>query len=192
MKPSRIIEDTLTESELRADRRKRIEALVRQVTPEPEHRWRDARDMLGWYFANYDRMHSPPAIDPSREVIQGLRVDRDQRIHDVAYVSVALRELAKKQGHDRGVLLLWMNFRSPSQTGHVRDPDGRKRVQYGLPGIAIRDLYREAGGSREKTTAEYWEALTLVEDFAVQRRWVAARIERKTKVAEVRVYRRRG
>lgn len=177
---------------MREERKRRTDRLLEQVERAKESgaRWTDVRQMLSWGFAMWDRMDSAPAIDPGREVIQGLKVDRDERIHALAYVKKALLHLARTQGHDRGVLLLWLHFRAPSQVGEVREADGRKRVVYGNPSIAIRDLHREAGGTRNGTIREFWAAMSIVEEYAIQRRWVAHRLERRVNTQRTRVYRR--
>lgn len=192
MKPTKVIIESKLERELREERARETDGLLAQVERAQEGgaRWEDARQMLGWYFAMYGRMEGAPAIDPAREVVQGLQVDRDERIHQLAYVSKALRHLARVQGNDRGVLLLWLHFRAPSQVGETRDDDGRKRGVYGLHSLAVRDLHREAGGGRNEVIREFWEAMRIVEEYALNRRWVANRLERRGGATVIRVYRR--
>lgn len=192
MKPAAIIVESELEREIREERNRRTDRLLAAVEREQERgaRWNTAKEMLGYFFAMFGRMESAPAIDPAREVIQGLQVDRDERIHWQARIYQALKLLAKRQGNDRGVLLLWLHFRAPREVAMRTEKDGRRHVVYGDHSLAIRDLHTEAGGSRDSVIQEFWRAFELLEEFALEKGWVSERLERRPRNVKVGVYRR--
>lgn len=192
MKEPKVVIESALEREVREERKRDTDGLLQEVERIQARgaRWKDTRQMLSWYYAMHDRMESAPAIDPSREVIQGGTVDRDERIHSIAYVKLALEHLRRVQGDARGLWLLWHHFRAPSETGTVRDPDGRKRVVYGNHSVGINKLYEHVGGSRDEVIREFWRAMRIVEDFALNKGWVEYRMERKGGPQQERVYRR--
>ncbi len=187
MKPTVVI-DTKAAQEERAERERRTRVYLQQTERESA-RFHTINQMLSWFWAMRDHMRSPPAIDPSREIIQGLKVDRDERIFWVGATLKLLATLEREHG-PRAPMLLWLRFRSPSKIGLRETDDGRKVEQYGLPPIAIRDLHEHDGEniSRNATIADFWKALHHIEEMAFERGWVGNRIQRKTN--RVQVYRR--
>lgn len=189
MKPTHVIVDTEAARAARADRQERANALLRQSEASERARFTTISTMLSWFWAMKGHMESAPAIDPGREVIQGLQVDRDERIFWVGKTWELLCDLRRRQGADRGLMLLWLHFRAPVQVGY-REHEGRRVARFGLPSVAIRDLHEhdQEAISRDKTCADFWRALHLIEEMALARGWVAHRIERKRRREEV--YRR--
>lgn len=189
MKAAAVVMDTAEARAEREERRARVTQHLNHVEPE-RARFRTLSQLLAWRFAMAGHMEAPPAIDPSREVIQGLRVDREDRLGWTGRIDGALRDLARVQGDDKGVMLLWLHFRSPTQQGY-RVLDGRKVVRYGAPGVAIRDLHAEKGVSlsRDRAIDEFWRSFRLLEGWAIARGWVEEPLARKEKRGP-EVYRR--
>lgn len=194
-KPTVIIESAF-EQQVRKDRAAETDQYLklaeRALERSEKGYWDDAKRMLGWYEAMRDRMGSPPAIDYAREKVQGIHVDRDERIHCIAYVEMALTHLERVQGDDRGKALLWLHFRAPRATGkHKRLDDGRKVELYSEPGVAERELHEHlTGKSRDMTIRDFWRALRTVEEFAMKRGWVRYRLQRKSEEQKAQVYQR--
>lgn len=196
MKPAKVIIESHLERELRLKRKEETDNLLRSLELRSDASWDDAADMLGWYWAmkphgQPGRMDTPPAIDPAREIVQGLRVDREERLGDIGHVQSALAHLMRRQGNGDGYQLLWLHFRCATPTGRkTKAPDGRLVDEYGNPSVPIRELGATIGRPQKQTIAEYWRAFGIVEDFAFGKHWVRARVERVRRSSAVRVYRR--
>jgi hypothetical protein len=195
MKPTKIIHESALERDLRHQRNREQDELAKEIdrVQRREARFKDTKELLGWYFSTYRSMETAPAINPAKEVIQGASVDRDERIHWHAWIYKALKDLAKRQGNDRGVHLLWLHHRQASETGHTREKDGRKRVVFGKRSVAIRDLHEhdDDPAGRDTTIRDYWRAFRLFEEMAVSKGWVQWRVQRRGEGRTEQVYRRR-
>lgn len=143
--------------------------------------WATATQMLAWFYAMHSRASDIPAIDPGRERIDGLRVDRDERAWKVQSVRQALTHLVATQGSNTGALLLWMHLR-PTAVRHVRTK--RKgwvaRQEHAVP---LWDLHEEVQLTQRGAVEAYWEALRIVEEFALTKEWIAVRTERRSREA---------
>lgn len=193
MKKPTVILESAFERQVRKDREAETDGLLKEVERAQERGgyWDDAKRMLGWYEAVRGRMGSPPAIDYARERVQGINVDRDERIHCIAYVEMALNHLERVQGDDRGRSLLWLHFRAPRELGKTRTPDGRQIGRYGDHGVALRELHEHLNGkSRDQTSRDFWRAFRIVEEFALRKGWIRYRIERKGEGQKAQVYQR--
>jgi hypothetical protein len=190
VKPEAIVLDTHEEAEKRKETARRVAALLRRADEEVA-RWGTVSEMLAWFFALYGHMESPPAIDPSREVIQGLKVDRDERIAWLAKVKKALQHLGAENNH-RYVMLIWLHYRCPVPIGD-RIVDGRKLTKHSDPGVPIRELYRHAGGnvSRDQTIHEFWVGVAWLEEYAWGRGWLRERLPKRPKTGETQAISRR-
>jgi len=173
--------ETQAEAAERRERHEKLTANLRRMEATERPRFDTATSMLSWWFAVSGHMESTPAIDPSAEVIQGLRVDRDERLWWIQSVRQALQHVERAQGHALGVLLLWLHLRPRIVTGYkVRKGI---RIPVVLEPVPLWELHRaqEASGyrlSRRKATEAYWEALRKVEDYAWERGWILTRARR--------------
>lgn len=184
IKPRGIVYESTADAESR--RRRSLEtdrrALGIDATEAP---FRSATSMLSWFFSVKDNVGSIAAIDPSADVVQGLRGDKLERAWKVQSVRQALEELQRQQGNSTGALLLWLHLRP-------RVPIGRKRVrgvevvQWGEP-VPLWELFRDPAVnlSQRAATRLYWESLEVVEDFGLNRRWILERAERRSKASQV-------
>ena len=138
-----------------------------------------ATAMVAWWFATRGHFESVAAVDPSADVIQGLRVDRTERAWWSHAIRQALREAAKRMGSSSGVLLLWLHLRPRSVVGYRRKRGVRVAV-FDDP-IPLWDLYQHPTveayhlGGQRRVVARYWEALREVERVAVERGWLPRR-----------------
>lgn len=171
-----VIQDSHEAAAVRAERAARSERYLREVERE-QARFSNVQQMLGFFFVMREHMASAPAIDPSREQIQGgEKRDRDETIAWVGKIHRALRDLAISDGtHERpidaGVFLLWSVHRVGEQT-------------------PIRELYRvdPLKRSRRRAEAAYWDAVEWLEDYAGNRGWVRERVRRERRAEQT--YRR--
>lgn len=195
LKAAAVVYESAIERDLREQRGRESSELLREVE-RVRHggaRWDDTRKMLGWYYATEGHMESAPGIDYARDLVQGIQVDRDERIHARAYVDKALLHLERTTGTDRGRVLLWLHFRAPRPIREVRERDGRKRMVYGEPGVAIRALHEQfSGAGRNETIRAFWRAFEVVEDYALNKGLVKYRLERRGEQQKPQVYRRQG
>lgn len=189
MKPSAIIHETETERSTRLRRKEDTDHLLQEVEGKERPRWDNVMKMLSWFFALYDRMESVPAMDPSRDIVQGVKVDRDERISWVAKVKSLLEALNKRQGNPKGVFLIWLHFRTPRVIGYVTR-HGMKVPNSTGASVPVWELYREPGVglSQRMAREEFWRAMSVLEEFAYARGWLQARLARKERAD--RVYRR--
>lgn len=187
MKPARIIIEQPEVWAARKERERASDNILAELEHEQPTQWRTAKQMLSWFFAMRGRMETAPAIDPSREVIQGLQVDRDDRIHKLAYVGKLFEALIRQQGNTRGAALLMLHFQAPTPVGYVIHTDGRRVLAYGNPSVAIRDLSKHAGieATRDQTIRDFWRAYTIVEELALERGFIAERTKRPVRSANV-------
>lgn len=179
MEPAAVVTQSQFERELREKRDEEVRENLRAMERTQDIRFRDVAHLLSWFFAMRTHMESAPALDPSREAIQGVRVDRDERIAWLGKTMRMLDELRQAQKSDRGFLLLGLHFRIPRANGTTL-LDGRRITKYaGFP-VPIRELHEhdEAPISRDKTIMDFWEAMAHVEDYALNRRWVLGRVKR--------------
>lgn len=185
--PYATIHETREEASARRRRNAETDGLVATVERE-RARFSSATSFLAWVFSMAGHMESPPAIDPSADVVQGARVDRDERIAWVGAGRQVLTALVAAQGHTAGLHLLWLHLRPRVVTGYrekrgIRIPIARESIPlwelHAAPGVKL---------SRRGAVRAYWEALRWVEDFAYTRGWIAARAEKKPRAPNV--YRR--
>lgn len=185
LKPDAIIYESEAEAEARAKRQRSTQALLRSVETQPRARFVSATAMLSWFFAMRSHMEGAPAIDPAADVIQGLRVDRDERLYWVGSVKQALEAVVKKQGHSAGALLLWLHLRPREVVGYKR----RRGVRVAVfsDSVPLWELFREPavqayGLAQRKAIAVFRAALTAVEEYAFERGWLAFRARRERPV----------
>ena len=186
-----VVADSQLEADLRRARNERVDRLLRAVENARDVPFTSATGMLSWFFSVADHMASVPAIDPAAEVIQGLRVDKDDRHWRIQSVRQALAALVEAQGSSYGALCLWLHLRPrvPTKTKQV---DGRQVTYWSEP-VALSELSKapELCGyvtSRRDAQRTYWASLRWLEDYAWSRKWICRRMEKKAKVEQV--YRR--
>jgi hypothetical protein len=186
-----VVEDTEAARQARKEQQERAKLRLSDVEESQSARFSTITHMLSWYYGIKDHMASPPAIDPGREIIQGLKVDRDERIFWIGKTLWLLEQLRQKQGNDRGFNLIYLHFRAPVQIGY-RQHEGRRVAAFGLPPIPIRELHEHDGEpiGRDATTSDFWRALHLIEEMAVEKGWVGHRLQRRG--GGTQVYRRNG
>src|SRR4051812_29136079 len=115
--PSAVVYESSLERDLRERRKAEQADLLRAIEHTQEIRFRDAAHLMSWFFAMLEHMASAPALDPGREAIQGVQVDRDERIAWLGKTKRALEEVARQQDNSRGVRLLWLHFRQAKPVG---------------------------------------------------------------------------
>jgi hypothetical protein len=136
----KVIPDTHAAAEQRRRSNARADDFLRKDSRE-RARFRSTSEMLSWFFALKDHMASVPAIDPSAEVIQGLRVDRDERSYWIQSVRQALEHMVRAQGNSTGALLLWLHLRPRKVVGY-KVKKGINRPIYSEP-VPVWELFRE-------------------------------------------------
>jgi hypothetical protein len=185
----KIIYETHEEAATRHKRNADADKLLRRMDDEERARFPSVTAMLSWYFALHGHMESAPGMDPSREVIQGLRVDKDERHYWMQSVRQALAELVRAQGNATGYLLLVMHLR-PRAVIKYKTKKGMRIPVWADP-VPLWELYQhpKVKLSQRKAIELYWHSLEQVEDYAANRGWVAGRAERKSKATQS--YRRR-
>ncbi len=185
-----VVQDT---NEARAERQERAERSNRLLVEVEREgaRWANVPAMLSWYYPMREIMTGAQAIDPSKEAIQGGRKgDRDETIAWMGKIGRALLELAVAHEGPHDVALLQLVFRIARENG-TKVVDGRRLTAWTDEPVAIRELYlhdRVLQRSRGRCITAFWAAVEELETKALNRRWVAGRVERKTRVEQV--YRR--
>lgn len=189
MKPIAIVHETAEERAERVRRREETDGLLKEVEGKEPARWENVRMMLTWFFSRYEDLESVPGMDPSRDVVQGMKVDREDRISWLGKVRGLLGALRRRQGGDKGVFLLWLHFRTKRLVGYVAR-DGQKVPRFSAGGVPVWELYREPEVSLSQRMAkeEFWRAMAVIEEFAFARGWLQTRLPRKERAE--RVYRR--
>lgn len=190
MKPTRVVYESHAEAEERLRRKADTDGLC-QDTERERARFKTATELVAWFFAMAGHMASAPAIDPSADVIQGARVDRDERLSWIGCGRQALKHLADAQGNNTGVLLLWLHLRPSRVTGYVVKRG--MRIPVSSHPVPLWELHQDptvkaVSLSRRDAVRAYWDALRRVEEFAFSRHWIAARAARKPRAPNV--YRR--
>lgn len=192
---SKVIIESPMERSLRKEREAASDERVSQhlaAVNREQSPWPNATAMLSWFFALEDHMSSIPAIDPSAEVIQGLRVDKDERAWKLQSTRQALRHLADAQGGHTGHVALWLHLRPRVLLKEFRRKGTTVRVwddPVALDELAAAPTLRSiAMLSRRQAVQLYWSSLAVVEEFAFARKWIGERSKRKAKKAQV--YRR--
>lgn len=148
-------------------------------TGEEGHKFGSIVSMLSWWFATRGHFESVPAVDPSADVIQGLRVDRTERAWWSHAGRQLLEETAKRQGNTFGVLLLWLHLRPRMVTGYKRKKGVRVAV-WSDP-VPLWELYADptvkayGNGGQRRVVSRYWDALGVAEGVAVERGWLTRR-----------------
>lgn len=192
VKPT-IVYETAAEHEARQLRARETDSLLRRVEAQERARWPTAAAMLSWFFALKDHMASIPAVNPAADVIQGLRVERDERLYWIGKARLALAALERHTGSGFAGLLLWLYFRPRVLVGHKRRKGVRVAV-YAEP-VPRWELSRapELSGypslSQRAAVEAFGLALRWVEDYAYSRGWVKFRARRRRRVENC--YRRR-
>jgi hypothetical protein len=183
VKPTEIIYETHAAAAARHRKAAESDHLLAQVEREGP-RFTSARAMLGWLFAVREHMTSIPAVDPSADNIQGLRVDKDERHWWIHSIMQALEALQRAQGETTGAMLLWLHM-MPRTVVSYRVKRGI-RIPVALEAVPVWDLYKHPsvaalGLSQRRAKDDFWRALTWVEDYAWTRGWIAMRARRQVR-----------
>ena len=188
MKPTRIEHDTHEAHAKRQQEHAAATKLARRITHGRETRFRSATEMLAWFFEHASHMASIPAIDPSAEVIQGLRVDRDERHWWIQSVRQALAHLERTSENSVGSVLLWLHLRPRQKTGQkrkrgvivpiYRDPVPIWELWQAPELKALSKSDKRYHLSEKRAVKAYREAIAVVEKYAVEKGWLEARPHR--------------